>query len=207
MDKQYLVPIIIAALLLLALAGGAWYFIYKILHPSFETSPVTQLYTQTTTTQYQESAPSTAVPAATTVGEIQFSYPYPVSWEGYNKTNISLAGVSLAKKNEAGKENYILNLNLKINTANSSFCSDSFKDYSLRRLINEQGELASPDIVPLKCLNANSADNQIIGFVFPAIEKEISIQVFNPNGQLQTFFIVRITGSNKLEVEPAPKEG
>ncbi len=207
MDKQYLVPIIIAALLLLGLALGAWYFIYKILHPSFETSPVTQSYTQTTTTQYQESAPSTTTPAATIIGEIKFSHPYPVSWQGYNKTNVSLAGVSLAKANEPGKENYILNLNLKIDTTNGGFCADSFKDYSLRRLVNEEGGLISPDIVSPECLNTNSTDNQVVGFILPALDKEINIQVFNSNGQLQTFFTVRISENNKLQIESAPKEG
>lgn len=207
MDKQYLLPIIIAALLLLALALGAWYFIYKIFHPSFETNPVTQSYTQTTTTQYQESAPSTTTPPVTTIGEIQFPYSYSVFWQGYNKTNISLAGVSLSKTNETGKENYILNLNLKINTADGNFCTDSFKDYSLRRLADEEGALAPPLIVSPKCLNANSTDNQIVGFVLPELDKEINIQIFNTNRQLQTFFTVKISDMNEIRVEPAPKEG
>ena|SRR3989344_1842190 len=207
MDKQYVLPIIIAALLLLSLAGGAWYFIYKIFHPSFETSPVTQSYTQTTTTQYQGLAPSTTIPAATTIGEIQFSYPYPVSWQGYNKTNISLAGVSLSKTNEAGKESYVLNLKLKINTTDDSFCLDSFKNYSLRRLIDEEGNLTPPDTLSDKCLGANSTGDEIVGFIIPTSSKELNLQVFDSSGQLQTFFTVKISDINEIRVEPASKEG
>ena len=209
MDRQYLVPIIIAAFLLLALAGGAWYFIYKILHPSFETSPVTQSSTETPPTQNQESAPSTttlATPRAATIGETRFSPPYPVSWQGYNKTNISLTAVSLTRITEAAKENYILNLNLKIETANGVFCADSFADYSLRRLIDEEGHLAPPDAVPAKCLGANSTGDEIVGFIIPTLDQEFNFQIFDSGGQLQTFFTVKIAGG-QLQVEPALRQG
>lgn len=201
MTKQYLLPIIVAAFLLLTLAAGSAYFIYKIFHPSFETNPVTQSYTQTTPTQNQELASVT-----TTIDELRFSLPSLVSWQDQNETNISLTAVSLAKTNETGKDNYILNLNLEIKTANSGFCSASFSNYSLRRLVNEQGVLASPIVASPRCLSANSVDNQIVSFNLPAIEKETIIQVLNQSGELQTFFTVKILG-NKVEVEPAPKQG
>ena len=216
--KKLFLPAAIAVVLLVLFAIGSWYFVNQILNPPIEkfgtnqnqpTIPTFPTNNTGTTSPTSSGEPSSSIyeppsPTTTTIGEAQFSFPYPVSWQGTNRANFSLIGASIIESNQGG---YTLNLFFKINTI-GGFCYSAPDSFPIRRLINEEGDLALPDAAPMGCFNGNAAlyDKKAV-FNIPDLEKEIVIQVMDQSGQMQTFFTIRLSDTNELKVEPAPAAG
>ncbi len=90
---------------------------------------------------------------------------------------------------------------MKINTANSELCLNM----NLRRLVNEEGDLAEPITRQFVfrdtggCLTrANATYYQSVDFAVPAQEKSFTITT---GGASNIFFSVSVTGDNKLQLE------
>jgi hypothetical protein len=143
--------------------------------------------------------------------ELVFSYPYPVTWTGWNGARVSLAGISLGNQavstsSPQKKEIYALVLRARVD-ASGGFCTNSFIS-SVRRLLNEEGSLSAPLIPENNCADPNSTllDQRIL-FPVSETDKNITIQVLNTNGTAQTFFVVHVLDDGTLKLETAPIEG
>lgn len=161
--------------------------------------------------------------------KVNFQYPYPVSWEE-GGAKFSLTGVSLGeidapsnpnvqpqtyswlenfnatsgdKHYQIGEKIYALTLILKI-TTDASYSNHDCLSVDLRRVLNEEGDLAqanSPTFaLPNGCIAAPNATyaNQKLFFVVPDSEKEFTLTT---GGNSNIFFSVKLTPEGKLNIE------
>ncbi|GEM_PF-6553046 len=172
----------------------------------------------------ESATSSTTKPAAT----VNFQSPYPVSWED-GGASFSLTGVALgytpaqADPNlrppthsrllnlqatssggyyQIGVNVYALTLKLKITTA-VSYSNTNCLEPQLRRVINEEGDLALPNTKQFSFANGcvatpDTTTNQEVSFVVPESETEFTVTT---GGASNIFFSVKLTPDGKLNVE------
>ena len=133
-----------------------------------------------------------------------FKFPYPISWQGWNRATTSLTDATLL---EGKTTSYDLVLTFKINTADGGYCSNTLKS-ELRYLINEEGDSIPPTSSSTDCINSDSfLPNQKVVFEVPrVVAKEYIIQINNSWTKDKTFFIVKVVNGS-IKIEPAPTEG
>lgn len=124
----------------------------------------------------------------------KFSFPYPLSWSEWTY-KFDLTAVSFEPER--------LTFYLKINTGRDAAC----QEIALRRLIDEEGNLAPPENAngaflqdeEGKCIavpNAAFPDQKVV-FAIPAAEQEL---LFTTGGQSNIFFSVTIRGDGTVDV-------
>lgn len=154
-----------------------------------------------------------------------FSSPYPLlwqeAWSGKETIDYALTKVSLGKRTappglqktsgdyyKANEEIFALTLYFKVKTSNWNGPGALCIKPSLRRLINEEGDLLPPDNqdfysanMKMGCAGPNRtySDQEVI-FVVPENEKEFT---FTTGGKSNIFFSVTNLNNN-LTVEKAP---
>jgi hypothetical protein len=153
-----------------------------------------------------------------------FSYPYPLAWnEGADKFDLTgatlgeigatgdIMNASTGQPYPAGAKIYALTLILKISTgANSASCLP----INMRRVVNEEGDLAQPDTTSYDfpdvrggslrgyCPAPNSIfDNQKIIFAVSGDERQYTLTTGNGTN---IFFFVTAEDDGTLKIEKAP---
>jgi hypothetical protein len=160
-----------------------------------------------------------------------FSSPHPLAWQeawnnGKQTVDYTLTKISLGKRTappqlkkpsgdyyETGEEISALTMYFKIKTNNWNDSSALCIKPSLRRLINEAGELSPPDNqefyssgMKMNCAGSNKIylDQEAI-FVVPENEKEFT---FTTGGKSNIFFsIINSNGNLNLEKAPTSESG
>lgn len=194
---------VLIAILILVVGIAAGFFFGRQLAGE---TPAPEMDTQSAGPETSETGLDIAAPKITHRAE--FSFPYPVSWTGDYKEAIALSGVAAYSSGEGSR---VLELFFKIDTASdvgSSFCSRWLKESILRRLINEEGDLQSPESSSDECIVANSSlVDQRASFAVPTGEEEITILVFSETREQIMFFTIQLFDNGTLKVEPAPTRG
>ncbi|OGY99995.1 MAG: hypothetical protein A2945_00610 [Candidatus Liptonbacteria bacterium RIFCSPLOWO2_01_FULL_52_25] len=157
--------------------------------------------------------------------EIVFSYPYPVQWKAEKGgsvilTKVAFGEIQIAPDIASGKladlsrgllyrgrqSVYGVELTLKINSGGMALCNPLFT--SLKLELNEEGNMASPEIMTNICMMTHSTyDNQKVIFVAPESLTEAMVRVINSDGSPNTFFTIKVLPNGTLRVISAPTQG
>lgn len=134
-----------------------------------------------------------------------YTEPYPMSWLGWNRANISLTGVNLSKVSLSENK---LTLYLKIDTSDGGFCpSNGLKNYII--LVGDETDMI-PTITSKDCANAYSTLlNQELSFIVSADSKKFIIKgktfLVLENWKFSEFvdlFEIIITEEGDIQIRP-----
>jgi len=194
------------------IVGGIMVHIYYYTKFEIKEARNQEMTSETTLPKSQVEA------AASTLKKTTLPYPYPVSWTEKG-ADVDLIGVSFGdmvvtnysalynysdpktSAYKVGEKIHTLILHLKINTHNSVDCFP----LNLRRLLNEEGDLLSPNTSQFRfksggCfMDANQVypDNQVI-FVVPETEREFYITT---GGASNIYFTITILADGSVKVQ------